>query len=167
VLTSSRCPPIIRSRNGSRLRRFGRGRGRQTAKPPEAGIHLLPQFPSVQPSRARNPSVPANRSIVRIELRVKPRKVQLRSFVGRTPAGVSFGSADPRSACLGCLTELGKLHRNLAGGSACPTRPHNMLVLRGGAGASACQPSAKDDESPFRLSTRLVFETRAENRHVL
>src|ERR1017187_6950275 len=44
--------------------------------------------------------------------------------------------------------------KTLAVGSACPTWPHKMLILRGGAGASDCQRTAKDDESPFRLSTR-------------
>src|ERR1022692_1451463 len=56
---------------------------------------------------------------------------------------------------IGCLPELGELpQKTLAGESACPTWPHKRLILRGGAGASACQRTAKDDESPFRLSTR-------------
>jgi hypothetical protein len=56
---------------------------------------------------------------------------------------------------VGCLTELGTLpQETLAGESACPTLPHKTLILRGGAGASACQRSAKDGASRFRLSTR-------------
>src|ERR1022692_13537 len=35
------------------------------------------------------------------------------------------------------------------------------MILRGGAGASACQRSAKDDESPFRLSTLRVVSRKA------
>src|ERR1039457_2146646 len=63
------------------------------------------------------------------------------------------------SDSLGVLNRTGEVApKTLAGGSACPTK---MLILRCGAGASACQRSAKDDQSPFRLRTRLAVPTHA------
>src|ERR1017187_3237636 len=55
------------------------------------------------------------------------------------------------------LTRTGELpQKTLAGESACPTWPHKRLILRGGAGASARQPTAQDEGSPLdRKHTRL------------